>query len=239
MFLTRIPAPYVVPWHEKSLSQAAPFFPVVGLILGALCGGIFALGSHLWSPAVGAALSLLAGALLSGAMHEDGLADSCDGLWGGQNPEQRREILKDSRMGAYGSLSMVLAALLKFSALSLLSPKAGLLALIFAHSWGRAMPALLMGTLPYGGNAQRAKSTYTEGLPLAPMLWTLGLLGLMSGVAWIWISPQLCWLWAYLLLLWIFLRRLFLAKIEGYTGDTLGAAEQCMEIGVLLAWGLL
>lgn len=239
MFLTRIPAPYNPPWHQDSLVKASHFFPIIGLIVGTLCGAAFYLGAHFWNPMVGAALALLCGALITGAMHEDGLADTCDGLWGGMSPEKRREILKDSRMGAYGSLSMVLAALLKFAALSSLSPKDGFIALVLAHSFGRALPTLLMATLPYGGNPDRAKSSYTQGVPWGPALSNLSILISLTTLVVICLHLEFVWIWLALILIWQGSRILFVRKIQGYTGDTLGASEQAMEIAVLLLWGLL
>ena len=137
VFLTRIP----VGGGRKGpppLSQAVPWFPMIGAIVGCLVGMAYMLASQALPATVAAVVAVSFGTAITGAFHLDGLADSADAFAGGTTVERRFEILKDSRLGTYGTSALVLVLFLEIAALATLMPSTGLIALVTAHGIGRA-----------------------------------------------------------------------------------------------------
>jgi len=231
-FLTRLPAPALKGFQPDWITRAARYFPVVGQIVGALSGLAFLGASQLWPPAVAALLALAVGLLATGALHEDGLADAADGLFGGATPERRIEIMKDSRIGAYGVLALVVALGLKAATLASLAPLAGAWTLVAAHGLGRAMAVLTMRTTSYAPAGRPTRWTPAEtgvrtrelavalllsAWPLAflsPAMAAAGVAGAAILAAVVTVSAQ--------------------RRLGGHTGDVLGAVEQAGEMGFLL-----
>ena len=112
MFFTRIPMPRWVPFDEARLNGASRYFPLVGLLVGAVAALVYGVAVNLWSPALALVLATAATVLLTGAFHEDGFADVCDGFGGGWDREQVLSIMKDSRIGTYGTVGL---GLLRFT----------------------------------------------------------------------------------------------------------------------------
>lgn len=226
-FLTRLPGG-AHPSGERDLGRSVPWFPLIGTMLGALVGGVYwALYSPLGSM-LAAVAAVTVGVLLTGAFHEDGLADTADGL-GGMGVERRLEIMKDSRVGTFGSLAITLSTLARVVAVAGLGPIDGLVALVAAHTIGRSMATVVMITTP-PARAEGLGSSYTAHVPrvgvvvgavliaLAAMAGgptaTVGLLAAAIGAAGVAMLA----------------RRAF----GGTTGDVLGAAEQVGELAVLV-----
>ena len=132
-FLTRIPVRHAPDVH---MGRVASLFPLIGLVIGAIAAGVFALAAEVLPVSPAAALALVVGVLVTGAFHLDGLADSADALVGGTTPERRLEILKDSRHGTYGVAAIVSQILVQFSLVSSQAVKTGVVMLIIAHSVG-------------------------------------------------------------------------------------------------------
>ena len=230
-FLTRIPVPQVRDFDPAMLTRAARWFAVVGQGVGAAGAAVLLLASAVWPPWIAALLALGAGVLVTGAFHEDGLADTADGLGGGQTPQRRLEIMRDSRVGTYGVLALGLCLALKAASLAALSPLAGALGLIAAHGFGRAAAVVAMRVTPYADLAAAGKwkptpRGVTTGEVVAACLtaaWPLlflgpgGFVGVVVGAT----LPGLV-LFAAIRL------------IGGHTGDVLGGAEQAGELGFLL-----
>jgi len=231
-FLTRLPTPALSGFEPDWISRSARYFPLVGLLVGAICAGVFWSASQVWSGWIPALLALAAGVLVTGAFHEDGLADTADGLGGGADPAKRLTIMKDSRIGTYGALALVLALALKAAALASLPAGLGAWALIAAHGGGRGAAVAAMRLLPYVGGPRNAKwkpapsglslgegliALVFAGLPLALSPDGMVFLGLAAGVA-------------MALGLALLARRL----LGGYTGDVLGGVEQVFEVGFLV-----
>jgi adenosylcobinamide-GDP ribazoletransferase len=149
-FLTRIPVGSIE-GDDRSLTRAAGYFPLVGVVLAAVGLGAWWVGTSLLGPLAGAVLSVFAVVMVTGALHEDGLADFADGLWGGAAPADRMEIMRDSRIGTYGVVAVVgdlllrIALLAPFGRSDWLDAAAVLLA---GHVIGRAAPIALAATLP-------------------------------------------------------------------------------------------
>lgn len=240
-FLTRLPVPQFKQYRPEWLHQSSRHFPAVGLLVGLLCAGIFWLTSSLFTPLVGAVMSTAFGIRLTGAFHEDGLADTCDGLGGGLTRERTLTIMKDSRLGTYGVLGLVSALLIKVSLLASMPIALAIIALIIAHSASRLLCISLIALLPYGGELEHAKAK-----PMAQQLTSLQALfasgWVMSGLIVLWLifpcaMAQISigqWIFAVVLALIAtdYMRRLLRRRLDGYTGDGLGATQQLSEIAI-------
>ena len=227
--LTRLPLPHLPASAFAVQARAAWAWPVVGLVVGGLAGlaGLGAMAAGL--PAgIAAGLVLAVQIVVTGAMHEDGLADTADGLWGGLTPERRLEIMRDSRIGSYGVLALILSLGLRWQALALLLPQ-GIGALIAAAALSRAVMPGLMAALPHAradglsrGVGRPPVAAIAAGGAIA-----LAIAALALGAAAI---PALIAACAAALLVGALAR----ARLGGQTGDILGASQQCAEIAILL-----
>ena len=232
-FLTRLPTPRLDGFQSDWIGRSARYFPLVGQVVGLISALVWLGASRVWGGGpVAALLAVGAGVLATGGFHEDGLADTADGLGGGQTPAARLAIMKDSRVGTYGVLALGLVGALRVAALAGASPVRGALALLAAHGAGRAAAVVAMAVMPYAGDASTAKAEASPqsatpanaviavglGLwPFALLDWRNGALGLAFGAV-------------AALAVMILARRL----IGGRTGDVLGAVEQVFEAAVML-----
>lgn len=236
-FLTRIPVPTLTGFQPDWTARSARYFPVVGALVGLASGAVVLAASQIWSGVLPALLATGAGVLMTGAFHEDGLADTADGLGGGQTPARRLEIMKDSRLGTYGVLALGLALAMKVAALSQIAPEAVLVALVGAHAGGRGMAVLAMRLSPYAGDRASAKvKPVAEGVGpgeagVALVFAVLALVpaALMSPVA---TGAAVATGVVCAAIVGLQARRL----IGGWVGDTLGACEQAFEIGFLVVF---
>ncbi len=249
-FLTRVPVPRAVGYEPAWLQACLRHFPLVGAFIGAFAAGVLWAALQLWPPAVAAALSLVATVWLTGAFHEDGLADTCDGLGGAVSRERALVIMKDSRIGSYGAVALVLGLGLKITVVAGLAtqPVHAVAALLWMHAASRAAPVALVWRLAYAGDAEHAKAkplaTQTDAAGLLVALGWVALLAaalmalapmiapplapalpaaLGAAAAASMLATGLCARW---------LRR----RLGGFTGDTLGATQQIVELAGLLAW---
>jgi adenosylcobinamide-GDP ribazoletransferase len=229
-FLTKLPWPWRGPADEGALARAMFWFPWVGAILGLGFWGAW-LGLHRLLPAPAAAALLLTfTVLITGGLHLDGLADTADGLGGGRTATDVLRIMKDSRVGAFGVLSLILALLLKFALFLSLGEAGGARVLILYPILSRWAMVLLAYLSPYarpeGGLGQAmtvgvsprvlAGASLSAGV-LALLI--LGFPGLILGAA----AAALVWLESLY----------FRARLGGITGDVLGATNEVMEVMVL------
>lgn len=230
-FLTRIPVPGWVGHTPEMLSRSVRYYPLVGGLIG-LCGGVvFAAASLVLDPLVAAVLAVTATVLVTGAFHEDGLADTWDGVGGGLTRERVLEIMRDSRIGTYGGVALLLSLLLRVAALSMLAPLAGLLALMATHALARLMIVLVTRHSSYA-RAEGLAKPVAEGIDdrdCAVALVTT--LAICVAAGWASLLAFLLAGWAAWLML-----RLLLRKVGGYTGDGLGAIEQTAEVVALLVF---
>ena len=247
-FLTRVPVPRWVGFEPAWLTACLRHFPLVGAGVGLIAAAVLWGALWLWPPTVAAALSVAATVWLTGAFHEDGLADTCDGLGGAVSRERALAIMKDSRIGSYGAVALVLALVLKVATVAALTewspPSASMALLLSALVWGhaasRAAPVVLVWRLPYAGDAEHAKAKplamQTDGRSVAVAIGWLAVLA--GGLVALWpalalpllvsfaagsVATALCARW---------LRR----RLGGFTGVTLGATQQIVELSLLLAW---
>ncbi len=227
-FLTRIPMPDL-PFHEGSLAEAARYFPLVGLFIG-LAAALVRLGcARFFDPSLTAALVLLFLILITGAFHEDGLADAADGLGGGWNVQQVLTIMRDSRIGSYGAIALVMSLLLRWLLLARL-PAAGFLPVIVsAHVLCRWSTLPLSYFLPAaraadGQGARVARLVTRRSLLVGTAITLIIITAAMRATLW---KPVLATVLVTFCSGWYYRRR-----IGGVTGDCFGATNQLTEIAI-------
>jgi len=228
-FLTRLPVPGWAGWAEDRLLRASRYFAAVGALVGLGGGLVWWLAGLLLPAPLAAGLALAAMVWLTGALHEDGLADCADGLGGGKTGEQALEIMRDSRVGGYGALVLVFSVGLRWAALAALAPGPGVLALVLAGGIGRAamVPATALASSARRDGLGVSLAGGAGGVEVAAALGTALVLGLIGG----W--PGLLALVLALALAGGFLFYL-VRRVGGYTGDGLGAMAQLGEIAVMV-----
>ncbi|KPP94431.1 adenosylcobinamide-GDP ribazoletransferase [Erythrobacter sp. HL-111] len=233
IFLTRIPLPAMA-LEEEDFAAAPAFYPLVGLLVGAIGAAALAAGHALASPVIAALLALAATLLATGAFHEDGLADLFDGL-GAATRERMMEVMRDSRLGTFGAAALGVALALKVAALAELPPALALAALPLAHGVSRLSAVLVIATSSYVRAAGLAKPV-AQGIgrgalaaAIATGLGALGLFGLVAGGGAVLAAVAGC------VVGHVAIRLLFERRLGGYTGDCLGAVQQASELGVYLA----
>jgi adenosylcobinamide-GDP ribazoletransferase len=236
VFLSRIPLGGH-PYRNEDWRWAPAHFPLVGIVIGGATAGVY-VGARELGTLVAAALAVFASVLLTGAFHEDGLADSADALGGATDRERVHEILKDSRIGSYGAVAVVGSLLLRVLLIAELDPT---WALVVMACTARAGAVWLMAALPYvsGAGGKRA-NLGRPGWQQAAVAtgWVLGL-GAALGTAGCVTLSQMGVVLLSVGVLTLILGRWFRARAGGVTGDFLGAAEQAGEVVVLLAWLVL
>lgn len=230
-FLTRVPIRLRA---APDLARSVPWFPVVGAVIGMLVGGIAVGMMEVVPPGVAAAVAVLFGLLLTGAFHEDGLADTADAM-GGWTPERRREILKDSRHGSYGVAAMCGTIVLRIACVAALSPAAAFGALVAAHTLGRGAAVGVMGVaspVPEPGlGADFARSL----TPSRAAIGSISAVAIAAAATGWWVVPLAAGVVAGAVVVSLLARRAF----GGVSGDILGAVEQVGECLVLtIASGL-
>lgn len=228
-FYTRLPVPKGQDYSQ--LPQASMYLPLVGWLAGGITGLSFYVANLLWAQTIAVILALIAGILLTGAFHEDGFADVCDGFGGGYDKQRILDIMKDSQIGAYGALGLVLLMSLKISLLSTIAAPYVPLILLAGHSISRIQPLLLMRKYDYA----RSGSTKGGAAAYKPTTQELLIAGTISLIPLL-LLPLLCSLAIPLILLvnWQ-LGRYFYRHIGGYTGDCLGTSQQIAETVFYLA----
>ncbi|CAI2765191.1 adenosylcobinamide-GDP ribazoletransferase [Flavobacterium collinsii] len=246
MFYTRIPCPKNINHDPDYLNKATRYFPFIGWIVGSISFLTFYLSSLFLSTETAVLLAIIASILTTGAFHEDGFADVCDGFGGGWTKEKILLIMKDSAIGAYGAIGLVLLFLLKFKLLaesvSLFTNNIFLIFLLFisAHSLSRLAAISIIFTHEYSRDDATSKSK-----PIAKKhSWKE-----ITGSFFFGLIPLLVFSYFeykfLLAIIPVFIMRYFLARyfqkwIDGYTGDCLGATQQVCEViyylSILLIW---
>jgi adenosylcobinamide-GDP ribazoletransferase len=230
-FLTRVPMPHPHGAVPANFVRAYRVFPLVGAAIGAVIGVVYLGLAAIGLPNLAAAaLALGAGAILTGALHEDGLADVADGFGGGRDKAAKLEIMRDSRLGTYGALILLVVFAAKVSAVAALPRSAVLPALIVAHAIARATPAFMAMVVP---NARADGLAASAGTPDAPIAATGAFIAMVIALL---LLPWPEALGAALVAAAGAFAMAILAQrqIGGVTGDVLGAAEQVGETGILL-----
>jgi len=261
-FLTRVPVRFSH-FEPQWLQDCARHFPLVGAAVGLFGAAVLMAALQAWPAAVAVGLAMAATVWLTGGFHEDGLADTCDGLGGAVGRERALAIMKDSRLGSYGALGLVITLGLKAALLTQLAqrqPALAAAALVLGHAWSRAAAVTLLAVLRYGGDAEHAKAR-----PLAQRIAPSGLLvaafwcllvgaavaacggggpaGALLSVFGVDLGPGVPGLglqglaMAALVVAGVaaLCARWLQRRLGGFTGDGLGATQQWCELGVYLA----
>ena len=236
-FFTRLPSPRWIGYQPQWLQQSSRYFPLIGVVVAAICAATYIVASWLLPSHVAVLLAVAAGIYLTGAFHEDGFADMCDGFGGGLTRERVLEIMKDSRIGAYGAIGILCLLAIKAGALVSLPPQIVAAAFFIGHPLSRLAAVSLIWLMDYARDEGKAKpmaqSMSTGEFVIAAVCGLLpavicGLLGLLD-----WSALVLATL-AAAASAW-FLGRKCQRRLHGYTGDCLGAVQQVAEVAVYLA----
>lgn len=230
-FFTRIPMPNWVQVDSEKLNQASRYFGLVGVLVGLISAGTYLLANMLLPSSVAIVLAMIASVLVTGGFHEDGLADTADGFGGGWTLQDKLTIMKDSRVGTYGVLALVFALWLKFvllSEIALYQEELVMAALVSAHCLSRVLAASIIYSEQY---VREDASSKSKPLAQSQTFNELGIL-LLTAMITLWLSGvsfalSLCAVLVGLRYLFILG---FKKQIGGYTGDTLGAAQQVSEL---------
>ncbi len=243
-FYTRIPCPEIKDYDPNDLHKATRYFPFIGWLVGGLSFGVYALSTILFDHNIAVVISMLFGVLLTGAFHEDGLADVADGFGGGWTKQKILMIMKDSRVGAFGVISLIFLFLIKYASLVHLLPYSEnhlVLFLFFVsyHSLARFTATTLIFTSIYSREDTSSKvkpigKTYTFREVLGASFFGCLPLVLLSCLH---IKAALVLL--PLFFISVLAKRYFEKWIDGYTGDCLGAVEQIAECVCILSYIIL
>lgn len=231
MFYTRIPYPKWVKYSEENLNKATRYFPLIGWIVGGIATLVLYLSFLILPVSISIILSMVAGILTTGSFHEDGFTDTCDGFGGGWTKQKILDIMKDSRIGAYGAVGLFFILMTKFLSLQQLMHVDIIFVckvIIAAHAFSRLSAIMVRVSLDYVRESEDAKSK-----PLAKhssfsdyvLVVVFGILPLFL------FKSYMIFLVAVPVgIAMYFLRGYFVKWIGGYTGDCLGAAQQVSEI---------
>lgn len=235
MFYTRIPVPANTGYSEENLNRATRYLPLVGILVGGSGALVFALVHRFVGVQVSILFSLGIMVLLTGAFHEDGLADFCDGFGGGYSKDQILSIMKDSRIGTYGAIALIFLFVSKILLLSEIQAAHIPLVLVSSHALSRLNPVVLIFTSGYVNHMPGSKSKpvgkrISTGVVILATVFALSPLLLLhlAGIRILLVAPVLAGIQLIILLIfrWYVHRR-----IGGYTGDVLGALQQISETG--------
>lgn len=236
-YFTRVPMPSWVGHSAEHLQGTARYFPVVGVLIGAVGALVLWATSLILPGPLPVVLSTAATVLLTGAFHEDGLADTFDGLGGGATRERALEIMKDSRLGTFGVAALVLTLLIKITALNALPVTLAIFAMIAGHAFSRACAVTLLFASSHVGNPELSRArAVAQPMSLGELAFAL-LIGI-APLYWCGMHAVAGFITAVVML--FVLARWFVQRLGGFTGDTLGAAQQLTEIAfyvaVLASW---
>lgn len=237
MFYTRIPCPSWVDHDAELLNKATMYFPLIGYIVAGIGALVLYVGSMVLPISIAILLSMIATILLTGAFHEDGFADVCDAFGGGWTKDKILEIMKDSRLGTYGVIGLILMLGLKYSAVSSFEGRWLFTSMILAHPLSRYVAVMIIATMNYVRENDDSKAK-----PVAKVLSNveLSIAGIFAFVPYILLilSHPNTWLISLvvfpLMAVLIYLRGYFAKWIGGYTGDCLGATQQVSEVVIYL-----
>ncbi|HTH75341.1 MAG TPA: adenosylcobinamide-GDP ribazoletransferase [Trinickia sp.] len=230
-YFTRVPIPAAFGFDPRDLAGASRYFPLVGACVGAVGALVYLIALRVFPPTVAVLLSMAVTLLATGALHEDGLADCCDGLGGGATREDALRIMRDPRLGAFGAIGVVMALALKWQALAALPAASAAWTMVGSHAASRALAVSFLATHDYAREDGKAKAVaqrmspgalavaFVLGLPwLFVPDWRAGIFGLAAALA-----------------LRFALARYFARRLGGYTGDCLGFAQQLFELTLYLS----
>lgn len=226
MYFTRLPVPARLGYDPSDLLRAPTYLPLIGWLVGGVAALTWWLASRVWPPELASGVSLAATLLLTGALHEDGVADVCDGFGASAERERVLAIMRDSRVGAFGVAGLVVMLGLKWQAVASLPALFVPAVLVAGHTVSRAAAASLMATLPYVRDEGKARAL------AAPLSFRrLAVVVATALVPLVLLPAHAAWTGlAVVVAIRGWLARWFGRRLGGYTGDCLGAAQQITEL---------
>ncbi|WP_068546617.1 adenosylcobinamide-GDP ribazoletransferase [Thalassotalea crassostreae] len=232
-FFSRLPVPRNLNYSPLLLNQSSRYFSLVGIVLAFCVVGVYQLSVSVLPLSASVLLVMIASVMLTGAFHEDGLADMADGIGGGLTVEKRLSIMKDSRLGTYGTITLMLTLTLKFILLFELAQQNLLvLAVLVSYPLSRALAASLIYDMNYVSDEELSKSKPLAARQSSKELLILFIIGILPSV---FLPPQTVIIIVFVLFIF---RQGFKAwlnsRLGGYTGDCLGAAQQIAELLIYL-----
>lgn len=234
-FLTVLPLPTFCRQTEDDLPRCVPLFPVIGLFIGGLVGGCTYLTSGLVPPFVAVVMYVILLAIVHGGLHVDGLADTGDGFFSHRNTERILEIMRDTRIGTYGCLTVVSVLALKVAGLASLPASMWVKALFLAPVAGRCSMVLMLVMLP-SARPDGMGVLFKRGRSFWEVLWALSVLLL---AAWFLLQWRGLAAVGAVLVLNVAFMLMCQSKIKGFTGDTLGALNELSEMITIVALSVL
>ncbi|CAM3120560.1 adenosylcobinamide-GDP ribazoletransferase [Chryseobacterium flavum] len=242
MFFTRIPVPFTIPYSGEIMNKSQKYFAWVGLLVGLINAGVLFLSTLLFNLEIGIVLMMIASVLVTGAFHEDGFTDMCDSFGGGYGKEKILTIMKDSRVGAYGTIGIILLFALKFYSIHALgrgSVERVMGIIILAHTLSRFISGTMIYTHRYVTDIDASKSKPLANKPLDGMALLVGFISVLLAFS---LIPDWRLIFAFALAYAgkIYMGWYFKKHIGGYTGDCLGAVQQVCEVlfylGTMIVW---
>jgi adenosylcobinamide-GDP ribazoletransferase len=238
-FLTRVPVPGIASLSEEAvrvgLGRAVAWFPLIGALIGTITAGTMLLADEVWPRLVAVILALIVEARLTGAFHEDAVADFCDGVGGGRDPSHARQIMKDSRIGSFGALGLVLGLGMRAALMYSLDAAHAAFAIIAAATFGRLLVVVTMAIIPSAPSAGGLGKDVTASM--RPRDVALAFLTSLPGLIPFALGAPLSLLYAAIagiaFLAWF--RPLLIRRVGGSTGDCLGFAAFVGQLLLLLA----
>ncbi len=236
MFYTRIPCPSWVGHHSDYINKSVRYFPLIGWIIGMVSGIGLLVGQWLIGPFFASIMFIILSVWITGAFHEDGFADVCDGFGGGWEKEQILNIMKDSRVGTYAVVGLILLFLLKVSLVTESAKQYDtwllFLIAINGHTLSRLIAATVIFTHQYAREDEKSKARPVAKSYSHINLVVMMIFGLVPLVGIVIFTGQPLW---FLILIPLYLAKVYLSnlfqkKIGGYTGDCLGATQQIVEV---------
>jgi len=242
MFFTRIPVPFSIPYSSEIMNKSQKYFAWIGLVIGLINAVVLYLSTMLFNLEIAIVLMMISSVLLTGAFHEDGFTDMCDSFGGGYGKEKILTIMKDSRVGAYGTIGIILLFALKFysiQALGIIAPVKVLAIIVLAHTVSRFISGTMIYTHQYVTDIDVSKSKPLANKPLDGMALLVGFISVLIAFA---LIPDWRLIFAFALayLGKIYMGWYFKKHIGGYTGDCLGSVQQVCEVlfylGTMITW---
>ena len=229
-YFTRVPVPRWVGFEAHYLNAAARYFPLIGALVGGLGAVVYLAALQVFPAGVAVLLSMAATLLVTGAFHEDGLADCADAFGGAYTREDALRIMHDSRIGAFGAIALIVVLALKWQTLATMLPLRTAWMIVAAHAASRTFAISYLCTLDYVRAEGKAKPVAQK------MSASAFLLAALFGLPWLfWPDWRLgCVMIVALGVLRFAMGRYFVKRIGGYTGDCLGFAQQIFELDIYL-----
>ncbi len=229
MYLTRLPLPARLTNDNPPVSEIAPYFPLVGMMVGSIGAAVAYISASVFPLEIAILLSMAATIYLTGAFHEDGFADVCDGFGGGWEKDRILAIMKDSRVGSFATVGVILILALKYQALIHIPVNELVKSMIAGHAISRAMPVVMSCFMV---NVRETNMRTDEKPMFQSQTLLQGAVALVFGLLPMIVLHDKAVYWSLvpLFAVTVLMARFFKRWIGGYTGDCCGAVQQVTEV---------